>query len=92
MHLPAGPPGYLPKEALWSHLARVGAPPATLAGPADLAATLRALLADRAQWRRYAASGLQAVRRHYSWDAHAARYRALVETVLAERADRRAAA
>ena len=50
------------------------------------------MLADRAQWRRYAASGLQAVRRHYSWDAHAARYRALVETVLAERAGRRAAA
>ncbi len=60
--------------------------------PADLTATLRAMLANRAQWRRYAANGLRAVRRYYSWDAHAARYRALVETVLADHAGRRAAA
>jgi len=43
-----------------------------------IADALLRLLDDRREWRRAAASGIEGVRRHYTWRAHSARY---VETV-----------
>ena len=51
--------------------------------PAAMAAALEGLLADRARWRECADNGLAGVRRHYSWDAHAAAYRAAIAPLLA---------
>lgn len=43
-------------------------------------AALRALLDDREAWERHSRSGIEGVRRHFSWKAHAGRY--LEEVVL----------
>ncbi len=42
--------------------------------PAGMADAIRQILLDEDTWRRMAASGLEGVRRHYSWHAHAATY------------------
>lgn len=40
----------------------------------SIAAGIRDVLLDRASWDGRAARGIEGVRRHYSWDAHAAAY------------------
>lgn len=44
------------------------------------------LLTDRETWQRFSRQGLEGVARHYSWQAHAERYLALVRPI-AEKAD-----
>lgn len=43
---------------------------------------LTSALADRKQWRTWSANGLLGVKRHYSWDAHVAKYMKEVRQVL----------
>lgn len=47
-----------------------------------IAAALRGALADRKQWRQWAKNGVAGVRRHYSWDAHVAKYMKAVRRLL----------
>ncbi len=53
----------------------------------DIARGIREVLLDWESWQRRAISGLEGVRAHYSWDAHAKRYlktvRAIVERTAA---------
>jgi sucrose-phosphate synthase len=60
-----------------------------LVDPLDAGAIARTLciaLSDRAQWRRWSRNGIAGIRRHYTWDAHVAKYlRALQRVVHAER-------
>lgn len=42
--------------------------------PDAMAATLVAVLEDKAAWARLARAGMDGVQRHYSWQAHAQRY------------------
>lgn len=56
-----------------------------LVNPLDQAAIAGALsqaLVDSKQWRRWAKNGLAGVRRHYSWDAHVAKYMKAVRHLL----------
>jgi len=56
-----------------------------LINPLDQTAIAEALnqaLSDGKQWRRWAKSGLAGVRRHYSWDAHVAKYMKAVRQLL----------
>lgn len=39
-----------------------------------IAAALRGILTDPERWRRHSESGLEGVRRHYTWQAHAEKY------------------
>jgi len=55
--------------------------------PATITAALLRLLGDRQLWRRYRDQGLQGVRVHYAWDAHARRYLELM-TPIAQRSER----
>jgi sucrose-phosphate synthase len=48
----------------------------------DIAAALLKLLEDRETWQRMAESGLEGVREHYSWDAHAQRYLRLIRPII----------
>jgi len=41
---------------------------------AEMQAALRQLLTDRAAWERHSRAGIQGVREHFSWAAHAERY------------------
>lgn len=55
--------------------------------PASIGDALLKLLTDRQFWEESRDSGLKGVREHYSWDAHARRYLALMEPI-ARRAER----
>ncbi len=48
-----------------------------------IAAALLEVLDDRERWREMADNGLEGVRRHYAWPAHAAKYVAELEPLLA---------
>jgi len=60
-----------------------------LVDPLDAAAIAQALcaaLSDRAQWRRWSRNGIAGIQRHYTWDAHVAKYlRALRRVAHGER-------
>ena len=47
-----------------------------------IAAALTSALADKKQWRQWAKNGITGVRRHYSWDAHVAKYLKAVRSLL----------
>lgn len=47
-----------------------------------IARTLCGALADRAQWRRWSRNGVAGVRRHYTWDAHVAKYLGALQRVV----------
>lgn len=49
---------------------------------AALAAALVTILGNRDEWQRLSRQGLAGVRRHYSWEAHAERYLAILEPIL----------
>jgi len=51
-----------------------------------IAAALLGILGDRARWREMADNGLDGVRKHYSWPAHAHKYLAELKPLL-ERAE-----
>ena len=51
--------------------------------PDDIAAALEQLLSDKHYWQQCAAQGLKGVHEHYSWDAHASRYLALMKPIIA---------
>jgi len=55
--------------------------------PAAITVALLRLLEDRAFWQRCRDQGLEGVRVHYSWDAHARRYLKMM-TPIAQRAER----
>jgi len=50
--------------------------------PLALAEALKAALSDRGQWQRWARRGVTGVQRHYSWDAHVARYVKTIRRIL----------
>lgn len=50
--------------------------------PEAIAAALLRILEDPLLWQTYAENGPIGVRRHYSWEAHAAAYRAALERIL----------
>lgn len=52
---------------------------------AAIQAALRNLLADREAWAHHSRSGIDGVRRHFSWSAHASRYLEAVVAPLAHR-------
>lgn len=39
-----------------------------------IADSLKTMLADRTQWRRWSRQGIQGIKRHYTWDAHVGKY------------------
>jgi sucrose-phosphate synthase len=43
---------------------------------------LKRVLVDRELWQTYSRNGVEGVRQHYSWNAHAARYLEVVQTLL----------
>ncbi|WJW74296.1 HAD family hydrolase [Thiohalobacter sp. IOR34] len=47
-----------------------------------MAEALIEMLSDRAAWQQMAANGLQGVRAHYSWEAHAQRYLDMVKPMI----------
>lgn len=49
---------------------------------AAIATALNAALTDKKQWRLWAKNGVAGVRRHYSWDAHVAKYMKAVRHLL----------
>jgi len=56
--------------------------------PTEIIEALLRLLGDRRQWAQCQEQGLEGVRQHYSWDAHAGRYLNLVTPLLQEKAPR----
>ncbi len=50
--------------------------------PADIAAGLEAVLSDPRAWQRRARRGIAGVARHYTWDAHVAKYLKQIGRVL----------
>lgn len=50
--------------------------------PASITEALRQLLGDGNLWRKYRDQGLTGVREHYSWQAHARRYLAMIEPII----------
>lgn len=54
--------------------------------PEDIAAALAEVLKDRENWKRLAAEGLLGIQHHYSWQAHAERYLAALQPLLARHA------
>jgi len=55
--------------------------------PESIGAALLKLLEDKDLWTQCAENGLQGVREHYSWDAHAKRYLQLIRPI-AQRSER----
>ena len=56
-----------------------------LVNPLDkqaMAETLLRTLTDKKEWRRLAESGLQGVRRHYSWQAHVEKYLSVIRPLV----------
>lgn len=51
--------------------------------PLDIARGLREVLLDREHWPARAAAGIDGVRQHYAWQAHAASYLAMVQPIIA---------
>lgn len=49
---------------------------------AELAEAIRDLLVDREKWETYSKNGILNVRKHYTWDSHAAAYMKDVEEVI----------
>lgn len=49
--------------------------------PETITDALLRLLTDKALWDKYSQQGLEGVRKHYSWDAHATRYLELIEPI-----------
>jgi sucrose-phosphate synthase len=47
-----------------------------------LSQAMKTVLCDKQQWRRWSKKGVAGVRRHYSWDAHVAKYMKGVGRVL----------
>lgn len=52
----------------------------------DIAAALQRMLEDRDDWQQRAEAGLDGVRKHYAWDAHARSYLEMVEPIIARTA------
>jgi sucrose-phosphate synthase len=50
----------------------------------DITKALLKVLSDRGRWRQLARNGVDGVKRHYSWPAHAESYMAAVQPLLAE--------
>lgn len=50
--------------------------------PAAIAAALCEALADKRRWRQWSRNGVNNVRRHYTWDAHVAKYMKEVHQLL----------
>lgn len=50
--------------------------------PASITEALLQLLGDGDLWRHYRDQGLTGVREHYSWQAHARRYLAMIEPII----------
>jgi len=50
--------------------------------PAAIAAALNQALSDRKQWRQWSKNGVTGVKRHYSWNAHVAKYMKAVRGLL----------
>lgn len=50
--------------------------------PQAIGVALKHALADRKQWRVWAANGIAGVKRHYSWDAHVHKYMKIVRSLL----------
>lgn len=50
--------------------------------PDAIAVALEQALANKEQWRQWAKNGLLGVKRHYSWDAHVAKYMKMVRHLL----------
>ncbi|OIO71658.1 MAG: HAD family hydrolase [Zetaproteobacteria bacterium CG1_02_53_45] len=50
-----------------------------------MAATLQKLLSDTDNWRKLADNGLQGVRKHYSWQAHAQGYLNVIRPLIQKR-------
>lgn len=55
--------------------------------PDTITAAILKLLVDRELWQACSARGLQGVREHYSWDAHALRYLKIIQPI-AQRSER----
>ncbi|RMF77790.1 MAG: HAD-IIB family hydrolase [Nitrospirae bacterium] len=51
--------------------------------PQSIAEGITSILWDPGQWRRFRRAGLAGVRRHYTWEAHVARYLKEVDQTLA---------
>ena len=51
--------------------------------PEDITAAMMEVMKDKGNWARLAQEGLHGVQRHYSWSAHAQRYLAAVQPLLA---------
>jgi sucrose-phosphate synthase len=49
----------------------------------DIARALLQILDDKEAWRRYAQAGLEGVRAHYAWEAHAKAYLEMVAPIIA---------
>jgi sucrose-phosphate synthase len=48
----------------------------------DITKALLKILSDRGRWRQYASNGVEGVKRHYSWPAHAKSYMEAVAPLL----------
>ncbi|MGD8842863.1 MAG: HAD-IIB family hydrolase [Gammaproteobacteria bacterium] len=51
----------------------------------EITGALLRLLRDRSEWEKFARNGIQGVRRHYSWQAHAETYLSRIRPLLGER-------
>ena len=49
---------------------------------AQIQAALKGILVDREKWERYSQNGIEGVREHYSWSAHARKYLAALEDLV----------
>lgn len=52
--------------------------------PEAIAQAIKSILIDEDMWRSYSDNGVNGVRKHYSWDAHAERFIASVENVIGD--------
>jgi sucrose-phosphate synthase len=48
----------------------------------EMADTILETLTDKLEWRRLAKSGIQGVRRHYSWQAHVEKYLSVIRPLM----------
>lgn len=50
--------------------------------PATIAEALLQLLSEPSLWQQYRDQGLEGVRKHYSWEAHAQRYLSMIKPII----------
>jgi len=51
--------------------------------PDEITEVLLTLLTEHSKWKKYVANGLEGVRKHYAWEAHAKRYLEVVHPIVA---------